>query len=242
MNKVLSKFIFNLSLGAFLWIVPFAVLAAKPKPSSFVKISTHHGVIFVRLYDETPKHRDNFLKLVKDKTLDNTIFHRVIKDFMIQGGDPDSKTAAKGQMLGSGDLGYRIDAEFVDSLFHKKGVLSAARDDNSQKASSSCQFYIVQGKKYSDQELNQIERYRLEGKKLPAKHREIYKTLGGTPFLDQNYTVFGEVVKGIEVVDKIAEAKTDRNDRPEEDVKMQVELLKKRDVKKLLKSFNNKNN
>lgn len=237
MNKIFSKLIVNLSLGVFLWIAPFAVLAAKPKPASYLKISTNHGEIFVKLYDETPKHRDNFLKLVKERTLDNTLFHRVIKDFMIQGGDPDSKKATKGQMLGSGDLGYRIDAEFVDSLFHKRGVLSAARNNNSEKASSASQFYIVQGKKYSDRELDEIEMYRLEGKKIPATRREIYKTIGGTPFLDQNYTVFGEVVKGLGVVDKIAEEKTDRSDRPENDVRMQVELLKKRDVKKLLKEL-----
>ncbi|RZM23707.1 MAG: peptidylprolyl isomerase, partial [Pedobacter sp.] len=185
-----------------------------------------------------PKHKANFLKLVKEKTLNNTLFHRVIKDFMIQGGDPNSKTATKGQLLGGGDLGYKVDAEFVDSLFHKRGVLSAARDNNPQKASSASQFYIVQGKKFSDRELDEIEMYRLEGKKIPAAQRETYKTIGGTPFLDRNYTVFGEVVKGIEVVDKIALEKTDRNDRPENDVKMQLELLKKRDVKKLLKGLN----
>lgn len=237
MNRILSKFIFSLVLGAFLGITPLAVLAAKPKPSSYIKITTNHGEIFAKLYDETPKHRDNFLKLVKEKTLDNTLFHRVIKDFMIQGGDPDSKKAAKGQMLGGGDLGYKIDAEFVDSLFHKRGSLSAARNNNPEKASSASQFYIVQGKKYSDQELNEIELYRLQGRKIPLKHREAYKTVGGTPFLDQNYTVFGEVVKGIEVVDKIAEEKTDRNDRPEEDIKIRVELLKKKEVKKLLKNL-----
>ncbi len=237
MNRILSKLVFNLCLGAFLWIAPLSVLAAKPKPSSYVKISTNHGEIFVKLYDETPKHRDNFLKLVKEKTLDNTLFHRVIKDFMIQGGDPDSKKATKGQMLGAGDLGYKIDAEFVDSLFHKRGALSAARDGNPKKASSASQFYIVQGKKYADQELNDLELYRLQGKKIPLKYREIYKTIGGTPFLDQNYTVFGEVVKGMEVVDKIAEEKTDRNDRPEEDIKIRVELLKKKEVKKLLKNL-----
>src|SRR5690606_4260574 len=114
------------------------------------------------------------------------------------------------------------DAEFRDSLFHKKGALSSARTNNPEKASSASQFYIVQGKKYSDQELNELETYRLEGRKIPAKQREVYKTIGGTPFLDQGYTVFGEVVKGIEVVDKIALEKTDRNDRPENDIKIQV--------------------
>jgi len=236
MNRIRLKPVFCLCLGVCLSLLSLAGFAAKPK-SSFVKIKTPQGEMIVKLYDETPKHRDNFLKLVKEKTLDNTIFHRVIKDFMIQGGDPNSKTAIKGQLLGDGDLGYKVDAEFVDSLFHKRGALGAARDNNPQKASSASQFYIVQGKKYTDQELDQIEMYRLEGKKLPAKQREIYKTQGGTPFLDRSYTVFGEVVKGIEVADKISLEKADRNDRPEEDIKMQVSLLKKREVRKLLKEF-----
>jgi cyclophilin family peptidyl-prolyl cis-trans isomerase len=227
---------FTFSFIAFFALNSAELLAAKAKPV-YLKISTGQGEIFIRLYDETPKHRDNFLKLVKDKQLNNTLFHRVIKDFMIQGGDPDSKTAGKGQMLGGGDLGYKVDAEFVDSLFHKRGALGAARDGNPQKASSASQFYIVQGKKYTDAELEALEQYRLEGRTIPAAQKQVYKTIGGTPFLDQSYTVFGEVVKGMEVVDKISQEKTDRYDRPEEDIKMQVQLLKKREVKKLLKAL-----
>ena len=229
-----NKLTFVLGLSAILLFCSTSIFAGMAKPA-YLKISTRQGEIFVRLYDETPKHRDNFLKLVKEKKLNQTLFHRVIKDFMIQGGDPDSKTATKGQMLGGGDLGYKVDAEFVDSLFHKRGALGAARDGNPQKASSASQFYIVQGKKLTDQELDQLEMHRLEGKKLSAKQRAIYKTEGGTPFLDRSYTVFGEVVKGMDVVDKISLEKTDRYDRPEEDIQMQVELLKKREVKKLLK-------
>ena len=156
---------------------------------------------------------------------------------MIQGGDPNSKTATAGQSLGDGDLGYTIDAEFIPNLFHRKGVLAAARDNNPEKASSASQFYLVQGKKYTDAELDAVEKGRLAGRKIPAEQREIYKTVGGTPFLDQTYTVYGEVVKGLEMVDKIADLPVGANNRPVEDVKMQVSLLKKSEVRKLLKSL-----
>ncbi|WP_036693344.1 peptidylprolyl isomerase [Pedobacter glucosidilyticus] len=222
----------NFSLTLIFILLNTLVFAAKPK-NQYVKISTNKGEVYLMLYNQTPKHRDNFLKLVKDGTLNQTLFHRVIKDFMIQGGDPTSKTAKAGDVLGSGDLGYRVDAEFDSTLFHKRGVLAAARDNNPAKASSSCQFYIVQGKKYTDAELNQIEQYRLEGKKIPTYQREVYKTIGGTPFLDRNYTVFGEVVKGLDMVDAIANVKVDSNNRPLEDIKMEVSLLKPREVKKL---------
>lgn len=219
-----------------LTIFSLQVMAAKPT-NFYVKISTSYGEVYIKLFNETPKHRDNFIKLVKDGSLNGTLFHRVIKDFMIQGGDPNSKTAKAGEQLGEGDLGYTVPAEFVPTLFHKKGVLAAARDNNPEKASSSCQFYIVQGKKYTDAELDAVEMGRLAGKKIPLDQREIYKTLGGTPFLDQSYTVYGEVVKGIEMVDKIAVLPVDRNNRPTEDVKIQVNLLKKREVRKLLKAL-----
>lgn len=232
MNKI-QKIAKVVSLTLVFVLLNILVFAAKTK-DQYVKISTNKGVVYLRLYNQTPKHRDNFLKLIKDGTLNQTLFHRVIKNFMIQGGDPTSKTAKAGDLLGEGDLGYRVDAEFDTTLFHKRGVLAAARDNNPAKASSSCQFYIVQGKKYSDEELNQIEQYRLEGKKIPAYQREIYKTIGGTPFLDRSYTVFGEVVKGLEMVDAIADVKVDRNNRPLEDIKMEVTLLKRREVKKLI--------
>lgn len=219
-----------------LTIFSLHVKAAK-QTNSYVKISTSYGEVFIKLFNETPKHRDNFIKLVKNGALNGTLFHRVIKDFMIQGGDPNSKTAKAGDQLGEGDLGYTVPAEFVPMLFHKKGVLAAARDNNPDKASSSCQFYIVQGKKYTDAELDAVEMGRLAGRKIPLDQREVYKTLGGTPFLDQSYTVYGEVVKGIEMVDKIAVLPVDRNNRPAEDVKIQVDLLKKREVRKLLKAL-----
>ena len=212
------------------------VSASKPK-NTFVKISTSYGEVLIKLFNETPQHRDNFIKLAKEGTLNGTLFHRVIKNFMIQGGDPTSKTAKAGSLLGDGDLGYTVPAEFVPNLYHRKGVLAAARDDNPTKASSASQFYIVQGKKYTDAELDALENGRLAGRKIPSDQREVYKTIGGTPFLDQSYTVYGEVVKGIEMVDKIADLKTDKNNRPLEDVKMEVNLLKKSAAKKLEKEL-----
>lgn len=210
--------------------------AAKPK-NTYVKISTNYGVVYIKLYNETPKHRDNFIKLVKDGVLDSTLFHRVIQNFMIQGGDPDSKHAPTGKLLGDGDLGYTIPAEFVPTLFHKRGVLAAARDNNPAKASSASQFYIVQGKKYTDTELDAIEKGRLGGRKIPEDQREVYKTIGGTPFLDQTYTVFGEVVKGMQMVDNICTVKTDQNDRPLTDIPMQVSLVEGKELRQLLKEI-----
>lgn len=180
----------------------------------------------VKLYNETPKHRDNFLKLVKEGTYDGLLFHRVIKDFMIQGGDPNSRTAKPGQMLGDGELGYTIPAEFVPTLFHKRGALAAARQAdqvNPTKASSSCQFYIVQGNKWDANRLAMVEQRM--GKHFTPEQAQVYATSGGTPFLDGDYTVFGEVVEGMEVIDKIAATQTGPNDRPVEDVKMKMSLL-----------------
>ncbi|MEJ6981161.1 peptidylprolyl isomerase [Pedobacter sp. P351] len=218
--------------------------AAKPK-TYYVRIKSTYGESLIRLYNETPKHRDNFVKLVKSGFYNGTLYHRVIKDFMIQGGDPDSKKAKPGEMLGNGSLPYTIPAEFNLELYHKKGALAAARDENPQKASSSTQFYLVQGKAYTDDELNRIEEMRLQGKKIPASHRQVYKSLGGTPHLDQSYTVFGEIVKGIEQVDLVASLKTDAVSRPFEDVRIKMTLLKKKEIKKLEKellttSFKNK--
>ncbi|MDY5435010.1 peptidylprolyl isomerase [Bacteroides pyogenes] len=240
---------------------------------TLVTIETSLGDIKVKLYNETPKHRDNFIKLAKQGAYERTLFHRVIKDFMIQAGDPDSKNAPKGKMLGSGDVGYTLPAEFVyPQLFHKKGVLSAARQGdnvNPKKESSGCQFYIVTGKVFNDSTLLSMENQKNENRvniifnTLAQKHmKEIYKmrkandedglyelqeklfeeaqreaakepdfhftaeqikaytTIGGTPHLDGEYTVFGEVVEGMEVVEKIQCVKTDRSDRPEEDVKI----------------------
>ncbi len=256
-------------------------LAACKKPvknnemekGTLIKIETTAGDITVKLYDDTPKHRDNFLKLVNEGVYEGVLFHRVIKDFMIQAGDPDSKKAEKGAMLGAGDVGYTLPAEFVyPKYFHKRGALSAARQGdnvNPEKESSGCQFYIVTGKVFNDSTLLSMEHRKNEDKvtavfnALAQKHmKEIYKmrkandedslyalqeklfaeaqqeaakqpdfrftpeqiaaytTLGGTPHLDGEYTVFGEVTEGMDVVDKIQQVKTDRNDRPVEDVKI----------------------
>ena len=248
-------------------------IAMENQKGTLVKIETTMGNITVKLYDETPLHRDNFIKLVKNGTYEGTLFHRVIKDFMIQAGDPDSKNAPKGKMLGSGDVGYTVPAEFVyPSYFHKRGVLSAARQGdevNPEKASSGCQFYIVTGKVYNDSTLLAMEQNQNQNKLnnifngLAQKHmKEIYKmrkendeeglyslqdkllaeaeaeaakqpdfqftkeqveaytTVGGTPHLDNGYTVFGEVIEGMDVVDAIQKVKTDRSDRPEDDVRI----------------------
>ncbi|TAL49527.1 MAG: peptidylprolyl isomerase [Chitinophagaceae bacterium] len=200
-----------------------------------VLLQTNYGDITIRLSDSTPLHRDNFLKLVKKKYYDSVLFHRVIKNFMIQSGDPDSKNAKPGQPLGNGSPGYTIPAEFRPSLFHKKGVIAAARlgdNLNPQKASSGSQFYIVQGKIFTDAGLDSIETQRLGGRKIPAGQRIVYKTIGGVPHLDQGYTVFGEVVKGIDIVDNIASVPTSKaqdRDRPLQDIRIiKAKLIKRK--------------
>ena len=196
-----------------------------PDNSIKIKIVTDSGTMIVKLYDSTPLHRDNFVKLVKEGFYDSLMFHRIIKGFMIQGGDPNSKYAAAGVMLGNGgDNMARIPAEFRKSLYHKKGVLAAARDGNPEKASSACQFYIVQGKPLSDAELDMMEE-RI-GSKYSLEQRTTYKKLGGTPSLDQNYTIFGEVISGLNVVDKIASAPKAPGDRPIGDIRMKMEVVK----------------
>ena len=204
-----------------------------------VLLQTNMGDIAIRLSDSTPLHRDNFLKLVKEGFYDSVIFHRVIKNFMIQSGDPNSKNAPAGQPLGNGSPGYTIPAEFRTTLFHKKGMIAAARqgdDVNPMKESSGSQFYITQGKVFTDAGLDSVETFRLNGRKIPPGQREVYKTIGGTPHLDQNYTVFGEVVKGLDVVDKIATVPTSRaqdRDRPLENVVIvKATLIKRKKNKK----------
>ena len=204
---------------------------AKPPKNQYVRIITSYGSVIIRLYNETPQHRDNFIKLAKAGTFNGTLFHRVIQDFMIQGGDPTSKNAKPGVQLGDGDLGYTVPAEFRDSIFHKRGVLAAARDDNPKKASSASQFYIVEGKRLTDAELDHDEK-RL-GHKIPENMREYYKTVGGVPHLDGNYTVYGEVITGLDMVDRIAAVKKDVNDRPLVDIPMTVEVLSKKECKQL---------
>lgn len=190
------------------------------------KITTTYGVIELFLYDKTPQHRDNFVKLAKQHFYDNTLFHRVIPEFMIQGGDPESKNAKAGEQLGSGDVGYRVPAEFVDEYFHKRGVLAAARDGNPEKASSGCQFYITVGKKYTASELEAIAQR--TGKKYTEAQKKIYETIGGTPHLDANYTVYGEVTKGMDIVDKIVQQARNQADRPDVDQKIVKLRVKKK--------------
>ena len=235
-----------------------------------VKLVTTRGDIVLQLYNETPKHRDNFIKIVKDGVLDSVLFHRVIGSFMIQGGDTNSKDAQPGDRLGSGDLPYTIPAEITPALFHKKGALAAARGGHPDRVSSSTQFYIVQGKVFNDSLLARAEeringwlaeyyvihdpiyrdqldsairaieaedwevfskingRFRelskeytaFEAYQIPEAHREVYKSIGGTPHLDQNYTVFGEVVEGLANVDSIAAVATNDLDRPIEDIRI----------------------
>ena len=202
------------------------IVAITPVDKSVkVKITTDSGIMVVKLYDSTPLHRDNFVKLVKDGFYDSLMFHRIIQGFMIQGGDPMSKNAVPGSMLGGGggDMA-RIPAEFKKSIIHKKGALAAARDGNPEKASSACQFYIVQGKTLTDPELDMMEQ-RI-GSKYTLDQRNIYKKIGGTAMLDQNYTVFGEVISGLEVVDKIAAAEKAPGDRPIGDIRMKMEIVK----------------
>jgi len=242
-----------------------------------VLIETSEGFIKIKLFQETPLHRDNFLKLVHESYYSGTLFHRVINEFMIQGGDPDSKLAKPGEVLGNGGPGYTIPAEFHVNLFHKKGALAAARERdrvNPERRSSGSQFYLVQGKKLTDDELDHVElrindmlkqaaffRFIEEEKtlaiskgedvdmakiqetaslraeeefinmqpyKIPLEQREVYKTLGGTPHLDQNYTVFGEIIEGMEVLDKIAAIETDNKNRPVKDVRIiSMEIVNK---------------
>ena len=198
---------------------------AKLKPS--LELITDFGTMKIALYDETPKHKENFLKLANKGFFNDLLFHRVIQNFMIQGGDPQSKNATAGKSLGMGGPGYTIEAEFNTSKFiHKKGALSAARTggpSNPQKRSSGSQFYIVQGQVAADAMLSQIEKR--NNITYTAEQKDIYKTLGGTPFLDNDYTVFGEVIEGLDVIDKIAAVAKNKQDRPLKDVKMTVKVL-----------------
>lgn len=271
--KRFSTFLTGVTLAALL-VFP-GVMQAQKNP--VVVISTDMGDIKIKLYNETPRHRDNFLKLAKEGYFDGLLFHRVINHFMIQGGDPESKNAAPGARLGNGGPSYTIPAEIVPGLFHKKGALAAARQGdqvNPKKESSGSQFYIVQGKKWRPGELDslemkmnialkqnifrsvltpwqgELEKYRQENKedlfnkrvsqlqikadslfnlapksKLTEAQKKAYTTIGGYPSLDGGYTVFGEIVEGWEVLDKIASVKTDKADRPLQDVRMKVKVI-----------------
>lgn len=202
-------------------------LIVQPPDECLVYISTTEGDMIAKLFDETPGHRDNFIKLANESFYDGLLFHRVIEGFMIQGGDPKSKAAKKGAQYGGSGPGYQIDAEFREDLAHVKGALAAARTggpSNPEKRSSGSQFYIVHGKEVSEGDIKRFESK--NGITYPPNIKKQYLELGGTPFLDQNYTVFGMVIEGIEVVDKIAARKTGRSDRPEEDVKMEIRVIK----------------
>lgn len=226
--KKMRKIIFSVLAIAIVGIfVSLTYKKEQTEAETMLLIKTNYGEMKVKLYNDTPKHRDNFIKLAKEGFFDGTLFHRVIKGFMIQGGDPESKNAKSGQQLGEGGPEYTIPAEFVPAHFHKKGALAAARmgdNVNPKKESSGSQFYIVQGKTYTEQDLTMMEARR--GIKYTEEQRKAYLTVGGTPMLDQNYTVFGEVVEGFDVIDKIAEVKTANADRPVEDVKMEVKVIK----------------
>ena len=185
------------------------------------KIVTNYGTIVVKLYDGTPLHRDNFIKLCNQHFYDSLLFHRVIPGFVIQAGDPFSKFAGDTALLGDSDLTYVIPAEIMpDKYFHKRGALGMARDDNAQKASSACQFYIVQGKIANDSTFIKAKK-RTEGYEPSKAHKKVYRSVGGIPHLDSRYTVFGEVAKGMDVVDKISAVQTDKNDRPKKEVRIE---------------------
>lgn len=214
---------------AFLTLIPcfsFAEAGKEAKSKvpvdTLVIISTDLGDMKVRLYKETPLHRSNFIHLVDSGFYDSLLFHRVIRNFMIQGGDPQSKNAPAGVMLGNGDVGYTIPAEFRDTIYHKKGALCAARTENPAKASSGCQFYIVQGQVFTTEQFSMIESQR--GMKLSDKQKQLYSTVGGSPWLDGAYTVYGEVIEGMEVIDKIAAVQTAPGDRPVTDVHMYMRI------------------
>jgi len=243
----------------------------KEKEQQLYKIETAYGDMIFKLYDATTLHKENFQKLIEQDYFDDLLFHRVIDGFMIQGGDPESRNAKAGEMLGEGGPGYTLPAEFVDTIFHKKGVIAAARegdDVNPEMRSSGSQFYIVQGTVFTDEDIEKVEdrinasrlnkmvtQYIEEAKeqayatggmidyqvivpearkkaenefkkqgyyKIPVDKRKVYQTIGGTPHLDNAYTVFGEVVEGLDVIDKIAAAETDKNARPIKDIKMKI--------------------
>lgn len=268
----------GLILSMIILLTNFSCSNAGKDNETKIKIETEYGIIKLKLYNETPLHRDNFIKLINDGVYTNLLFHRVIKNFMIQGGDPTSKNAKSGELVGTGDLGYTIPAEINPRFYHRRGVLAAARqgdDINPEKRSSASQFYIVQGRKFrsgeldtlqmkmedarkssmfqekikaAEQELNKLgadgkqddlmarynaikEEIATEVAKLPSlgfteEQRKAYTTIGGFPPLDGKYTVFGEVLEGMDVVDNIAQQETDRFDRPMKDIKFTITLIK----------------
>lgn len=210
----------------------------KKKVKPDVIIETTFGEIHLKLYEETPLHRDNFLKLAKDGFYDGTTFHRIIKEFMIQGGDPYSKDGGKKGPVGTGGPGYTLPAEINTAFIHKRGALAAARQGdavNPKRESSGSQFYIVQGKTFTDDQIDEVESRLATVMKNPDfkytdEQREAYRSVGGSPWLDGQYTIFGEVIEGMEILDKIAAVPTDPRDKPKEDIK--ITLIAKAKVKK----------
>lgn len=273
--KIQLKALFVIAISLFLFSYSSKNSNENSDKKIRVEMKTNYGTMLIELHNETPLHRDNFLKLINESAYDSLLFHRVIETFMIQGGDPDSKDAKSGDFLGVGDLDYSVDAEFRPDLFHKKGALSTARDETLDRVSSAMQFFIVQGKVLNDSILDNDEnrinemlaRHHVINKDtllfnayknayenknrenferfgdsietltesftdfkryvIPESHREVYKTIGGTPHLDQNYTVFGQVIEGLNVIDSIAIVKTDKFDRPIKNVVIEsVRVLK----------------
>ena len=222
MNK--NRFLFLVSFLLFLCVIPLQ--GKKREKRAVVRIETSCGTIRVALSDDTPLHRDNFLKLAASGFYDGTLFHRCIRDFMIQGGDPDSRNAPKGKLLGEGNPGYTIPAEFcLPYLYHWRGALAAARepdDINPEQNSSGCQFYIVYGRKQGPGDIKKVRSMLQEkGIEITSQMSDDYQMRGGTPHLDGQYTVFGEVIEGLDVVRRIQEVATDSNSRPLEDVVIQ---------------------
>lgn len=212
----------KLILAFFAFAASFSAHAQKNK----LKLETEYGNIIIMLYDNTPLNTDNMVKNAKAHLYDSTLFHRVIPNFMIQGGDPDSKHASSGQALGMGGLSYTIPAEINTTNYHKRGALGVARDGNPTKAGSAMQFYIVTGKTFADADLDMIAQR--THRTFTAEQREMYKTKGGSPHLDGDYTVFGEVLEGMDVVDKISAEPRDRSDRPNKDIRMKISVMKKK--------------
>ncbi|MFP4024784.1 MAG: peptidylprolyl isomerase [Thiohalospira sp.] len=268
------KKIFIVVFSIILFLNACETTPRKKEKVQLYKIETDYGDMIFKLYEQTPLHKENFEKLIEQNYFDDLLFHRVIDGFMIQGGDPDSRNAEPGELLGNGGPGYTIPAEFVDTIFHKKGVIAAARegdDVNPEMRSAGSQFYIVQGKVLNDEDIKKVEdrinasrlnklitkyikeaeqkaydtggsidyqiivrdarekaekEFKKEGMyKIPKDKRKVYQTIGGTPHLDGAYTVFGEVIEGLEVIDEIAAVETDENDRPLKDVKMKIKKL-----------------
>ncbi|WP_149242111.1 peptidylprolyl isomerase [Dyadobacter sp. 32] len=225
----------KLAISGVLLLLSINVSAQKPSKKDYlITIKTEKGVMHAILFDEAPKHKANFIKLSQEKFYDGLLFHRIIEDFMIQGGDPNSRNAKEDDRIGNGDNGYKIPAEFSPKLFHQKGALAAARDNNPEKESSGCQFYIVEGRKWNNADLD--KQAARAARKPTEAQRKVYETVGGTPHLDGAYSVFGQVIDGLPVIDKIAMEPRDERDRPKTNLTMTVSV-KKMKKKKIARKY-----